>query len=1329
MPADLPLSAAQLGVWFALKAGVPTSAYNIGEYVKILGHVDPAEFEAALRHVVGEVEALCVRFVECDGDPKQQLGSAPDWCMTYLDVSFGADPVAEAEAWMHADITRPVDLSTGPFFAFALFKSGPQEFLWYVRYHHLVADAFSGLLIARRVAEVYSAIASGLPVEHKIPGSLPALVAEDAAYRASGHFKADRQYWLDLLADCPEPPGLGLRTAPASGQLLHQVAELPASTVAQLQQFAQSLDLTFPQVMTLAVAIFIHRLTEAEDVVLGQLMTARMSPNARQTPAMVTNVVPLRLAIRPDMRVEELAVQVRRNVRSGMRHQRYRIADMRRDLRRIDRPIVRQAVSVRPFEYASTFAGSHGTIRTISAGPADDLNVHVVYDQSEHGAWYVEFDANPALYDGTFLTLLQHRFLQLLEAMHDPGALIGTLDILPSDERQRILIDWNQTRSDYRHDRQAHELFEEQARRTPDRVAAVFERHHLTYRELNQQADHLARHLVHLGVGPNERVALHVERSLEMLICVLGILKSGGAYVPLDPNYPRDRLDFILRDCQPLVLLTQRSLRDRLHAPDAQVLYVDALPTKPAAARQTHPEASRQANDLAYVLYTSGSTGRPKGVQIPHRALVNFLQSMQVEPGITADDSLLAVTSLSFDIAVLELLLPLITGGRVTIASAEAAADPIRLANLMQDCDATIMQATPATWRLLLEAGWQGSQKLKILCGGEAWSAELAGNLLPRCASLWNMYGPTETTVWSAVAKIQKDQPVLIGLPIANTKFYVLDGNRQPVPIAVPGELHIGGDGLALGYLNRPELTRERFIADPFSVDPAARMYQTGDRVRHLPDGRLEFLGRFDHQVKIRGFRIELGEIEAVLRQHPGVQDAVVTARDDAAGDKRLVAYVTGNGPGSAPVDSMRDFLLRKLAPYMVPSTFVSLDTFPLTPNGKVDRNALPVPNDRTRHATARARVAPRTPLEQRLADFWCESLHCTEVSIHDNFFDLGGDSLSMLRLSLAIEQATGQNCPLPWIFEAPTVAEMAALLGRSESPSGYTPLVLLRPGDDDAPPVFIVHPINGSTVQLIPMAKTFSGRNPIYGIQAKGFDGSDIPLASIDAMADRYLSAITDVQPHGPYLLSGMCFGGLIAIEIARRLTERGDSVGLLTLLDTYPHPRHWPFRFRMNYLVMRRINEAWSTFKALNRREAIGYGARLLRQAVRKSAAMMSGGRSYIPAPETLPPTIRAVFEACSVAADNYQPRFYPGKVSYLMCGFHAYLPAGPAAAWSGLFGQLDVHNAPVLMPPEYVGGWLFDRVQEVMAEKITGHGTSRKLESDTPLQRSDALLPASR
>jgi amino acid adenylation domain-containing protein len=937
---------------------------------------------------------------------------------------------------------------------------------------------------------------------------------------------------------------------------------------------------------------------------------------------------------------------------------------------------------------------------TVSNGPVDDLNIFVVYDLAEQGDTRIEFVANPAAYDQETLARLQCRFLRLLAAVDDPAALIGTLDMLPPDERRQILIDRNQTDAGYPHCRQIHELFEEQARRTPDRVAAVFERQRLTYRELNEQADRVARNLALLGVGPNERVALHVERSLGMLIGLLGILKAGGAYVPLDPNYPRDRLEFILEDCEPLVLLTEQSLRDRLQPRNAATLCLDAMPLQPAV---TGPAINlRQASDLAYVLYTSGSTGQPKGVQIPHRAMVNFLCAMRREPGIAAEDRLLAVTSLSFDIAGLELLLPLICGAQVTIAPGEIAASGVYLARLMRDSGATIMQATPATWKILLESGWQGSRDLRILCGGEAWSADLADALLARCASLWNMYGPTETTVWSSVARIERHQPVLIGPPIANTVFYVLDRYRQPVPFGVPGELFIGGDGVARGYLNRPELTRERFVADPFSDKPAARMYQTGDRVRQRSDGRLEFLGRLDHQVKIRGFRIETGEIEVVLRRHPGVRDAVVVARADRTGENRLLAYVIAGGPKPVAVGELRDFLRRKLTPYMVPAAIIPLDAFPLTPNGKVDRNALPLPADQARRDTGVEWIAPRTPSEQLVARLWCDCLQLGQVGINDNFFDLGGDSLAMLRLGLEIERATGQSFPTTYIFNAPTVAGMARILGGRKAISNRSPVVLLRPGSD-GPPVFMVHPISGSTVQLIPVAQAFPGRNTIYGIQARGLDGIDAANDRVESMVEYYLNAITELQPHGPYLLMGLCFGGLVAIEIARRLTERGETIDMLACLDTFPHPRYCPFKLRLEYYLIHRVKEAVKTLRGMNRQEMVSYVTTKLKLLLRQSAAQVTGRRSLPTASDFLPPAIKTVFESSVAAAMHYRPLYYAGKMNFLVGGYHAYPEHAPTAVWGGLVGRLEVHSVPAECAlvasrhAEYVANWLFNRIQD--------------------------------
>jgi amino acid adenylation domain-containing protein len=482
-----------------------------------------------------------------------------------------------------------------------------------------------------------------------------------------------------------------------------------------------------------------------------------------------------------------------------------------------------------------------------------------------------------------------------------------------------------------------------------------------------------------------------------MLAGVLGVLKAGAAYVPLDPEFPRERIAAVVEDAAPTLVLTEQTVAARLGLPPARVVCLDAVRSDVARESDKTPATAVTPADLAYVIYTSGSTGKPKGVQISHRALVNLLCAMAHKPGLTARDTLLAVTTLAFDIAALELYLPLCVGGRVVVATRDDTLDGHRLLALLRSCGATVMQATPATWRLLLEAGWDKMPGLKILCGGEALPRDLADALLARSASVWNMYGPTETTVWSATSQVEPGPgPVAIGPPIANTEFYVLDEQCRPVPVGVAGELHIGGDSVANGYWNRPDLTKEKFIPDPFRPGDGRRLYRTGDLVRHRPDGSLEFLSRLDTQVKVRGFRIETAEVEHVLKQYPGVRACVVVAREDTPGDRRLVAYLVAAPPTPA-AGALRDFIAAKLPAYMVPSAFVMLDALPQTPNGKIDRKALPAPQHQA--APPRDRVPPRTPHEQTLAAICAEVLASQEVGVHDSLFDLGADSLQVFQI------------------------------------------------------------------------------------------------------------------------------------------------------------------------------------------------------------------------------------------------------------------------------------------------------------------------------------------
>ena len=560
-----------------------------------------------------------------------------------------------------------------------------------------------------------------------------------------------------------------------------------------------------------------------------------------------------------------------------------------------------------------------------------------------------------------------------------------------------------------------------------------FEGHNMTFEALDRRANQLAHFLQKLGVGPGSLVGVSIKRSLEMVISLLGILKAGGAYVPMDPTYPSERLQFILADTRAQVVITQEATAEFFGSTSAQAICLDSDWQNIAQESEDCPAVVVTSTHPAYVIHTSGSTGTPKGVQVPHRAVVNFLYTMAREPGLTAEDILLAVTTLSFDIAGLELFLPLTQGARVVIASRATAGNGEQLSQALQSSRATIMQATPTTWQTLLNVGWQGSPDLKILCGGEALSRELADQLLPRCASLWNLYGPTETTIWSSLYRVQADsRPVPIGRPIGNTQCYVLDEQMHIVPVGVVGELYISGDGLADGYLNQPQLTAEKFLPNPLAKKHGSRLYRTGDLVRNWPDGNLEYIGRNDHQVKVRGHRIELGEIECLLNQHPAIHQCVVIVREDIPGDQRITAYYIPS-EGSAPTTSeLYQFLHAHLPEYMLPSSFMLLEEFPLTPNGKINRKALLAPNQ-TRPDIEKAFVPPHDAVEEVIAGIMASVLNLEQVGIHDNFFDLGGHSLLATQLVSRIREIFG-IVTLRTFFQTPTVAGVAETLLKDPS-------------------------------------------------------------------------------------------------------------------------------------------------------------------------------------------------------------------------------------------------------------------------------------------------------
>jgi amino acid adenylation domain-containing protein/thioester reductase-like protein len=836
---------------------------------------------------------------------------------------------------------------------------------------------------------------------------------------------------------------------------------MDAELYGQLKALSQEQGTTLFMTLLAAFQALLHRYSKQEQFLVGSVTAGRNHPELTGSVGYFINPIALRADFSGNPTFHELLQRVRRTTLGAFEHQDYPPALLAKRLgiqRDASRPplfetmFILQKAQEAEVQALSPFAlGLDGARMSVDGlllesialgGEPAQFDLTMMMAETEQGL-AAALQYNTDLFDAkTIQRLLGHFHSLLQEIVTDPLKPVSGYTLLSESESRQLLLDWNQTQKYYPRDLCIHDLFKEQAKRTPDAVAVQFENQSLTYRELDRRADQLASVLTDQGVKPGTLVGLLVKRSLDMLIGLFGVLKAGGAYLPLDPSFPSGRLTFMLEDSSAKILLTQSSLFSELPESNAHVICIDEIDS--SSEPPNSMAVTVKADDLAYVIYTSGSTGKPKGVQIHHRAVVNFLCSLHENLGINASDALLAITTLSFDIAVLELILPLTVGARVVIASSEVAGDGALLAQALTDAQATLMQATPASWRLLLEAGWQGKDDLKILCGGESLTNDLAEQLRSRGSQLWNLYGPTETTIWSTVYQVTSEpirglsNTIPIGRPIANTQIYVLDSNLKPVPIGVIGDLYIGGDGVSRGYLNRPELTAERFIPSPFEASSV--IYKTGDLARYLSDGNLEFFGRSDQQVKVRGFRIETGEVEAAMAEHPSVRQAAVLAWSERSSDAALVAYVVpGEGQNEPEAGQLREFLRLKLPEYMVPSIFVNLKALPLTPNGKVDRKALPSPSPVRRDLRA-PYVEPRTPLELELTEICAQVLGLENqnghfaVGVNDDFFDLGGHSLLGTRLVFLLREKYGleaADLPLRTLFEQPTVANLAQTIER----------------------------------------------------------------------------------------------------------------------------------------------------------------------------------------------------------------------------------------------------------------------------------------------------------
>ncbi|MFE7275303.1 amino acid adenylation domain-containing protein [Streptomyces sp. NPDC057623] len=1033
---DLDLSAAQRSMWFGQRLDPVGPAYNVGEYTEIHGPVDPRHFRAATRQVVAATETLRVRFAAADDTVRQFVEAGPDRDLPVVDLADEPDAMAAAQAWMTADFGTPFDLDRSPLFRYALLKLADAHWIWYQRYHHIAVDGYSCSLIAARVADAYTARVAGIP--HTPPAApLAPLVAADEAYRTGERHTKDQTYWTGTLADRPDAVGLSAGPPQVAARFLRRTGRLPEAAGDLVHAAAERAGTRWSRVVLAATAAYLHRLTGARDIVLGLAVSARESETELATPGMASNVLPLRLSVRPDTAAFDLVRRTATATRDLLAHQRLRGEDLRRELdwpqggRRFFGPVV----NIMAFGPELRFAGHPTTRHNLSTGPIEDLAFNV-YDRADGRGIRVDLDASPELYTDAELTAHHRRFTHFVErfagAALGPGTPVGRVETALAGEHSRLV-----GADPGRGEASVPALFAARVAADPTGVALRSDLAHgerdIGYGELNARANRLAHRLIALGVRPEDRVAVLMRRSDHLVLALLAVLKAGGAYVGLDPRAPGARTRRILAETRAAILLTEAESEPTEETCDGPVVVIvpDAsLATEP----DTDPDIALHPAQLAYISYTSGSTGTPKGVAVTHRDITALATDAAFEGGAHARVPLHSPTA--FDASTYELWVPLLTGGTVVVADPDEEMDAAAVARLTKRHGLTALWLTAGLFRLAAEEAPGCFTGLRqVWTGGEAVPAAAVRRVLDACPGLTvtDGYGPTETTTFATYRPCPPGAPVPdplpIGRPLDGMRAHVLDGTLQPVPTGTVGELYVAGPGVARGYLNRPDATAERFVADPFGP-PGARMYRTGDRVRVTPDGELAFLGRADGQIKLRGFRIEPGEIEAALAGHPGVAQAVAVVRADPPGDRRLVAYaVPAEGAAPAP-DALRDHLAARLPDYMVPSALVVLDRLPLTANGKLDRAALPVPPTVTAGSAAARGAAARTPYEAVLCGLFADVLGLPEVGAGDGFFALGGHSLLALRLLGRVRAALGAELTLRDVFRAPTPAGLARLIG-----------------------------------------------------------------------------------------------------------------------------------------------------------------------------------------------------------------------------------------------------------------------------------------------------------
>ena len=1159
-----PLSFSQQRLWFLDKLYQGSSSYNIPGALYLKGALDVMALQETLNEILMRHEALRTTFVTGDGQPMQVIAPKLTWELPIINLEHlsGKDWEREVQQLATEEAKKPFDLAKAPLIRSTLLRLGEEEHVFLLTMHHIISDGWSLGVLMRELATLYAAFstsqASPLP-------ELPIQYADFAVWqrdRLQGELlKTQLNYWKQQLSgDLPilQLPSDRPRPTVATFAGTKQYFTFSKTLTEALNQLSQQEEVTLFMTLLAAFNTLLYRYTEQEDILVGSSIANRNRAELEGLLGLFVNTLVLRNDLSGNPTFRELLSRVRGVTLDAYAHQDLPFEKLIEELqpeRDLSRNPLFQVMFVLQNTPMPVQEVSGLTLRALEVDSGTAMfDIFLSIAESEQGlTGFLEY--NTDLFDSATITRLIENFQTLLEGIvTNPNQKISELPLLTANEREQLLVEWNDTQSDYLQDASLHQLFEQQIGQLPDALALIGQSEQLTYRQLNQRVNQLAHYLQTLGVTTETLVAICLERSVEMVVGILAILKAGGAYIPLDPNYPRERLAFMLSDSQASVLLTQQKILEKLPQSSAKTVCLDIHKDAIAGESQENPVSTSKADNLAYVIYTSGSTGTPKGVLGTHRGTVNGLHWLWKTYPFEADEVCCQKTAISFVDSVWEIFAPLLKGIPTVIITDSIVKDPQLFLETLANRNVTRVVLVPSLLRVLLDTYGhltKNLSKLKFwITSGEAVSLDLARTfqeVMPS-AKLINLYGSSEVsanvTYYDTSLLPEKSTSVPIGRPIDNTQAYVLDRHLQLTPVGVVGELYIGGDGLAKGYLNRPELTQERFIDNPFV--PGTKLYTTGDLVRYRNNGNLEYLGRHDDQIKIRGFRIELGEIEAAITKHPAVRESVVIAHDNAQDDKRLIAYVVTDEQNLVP--QLSSYLQEKLPDYMVPSAFVVLAAIPLTPNGKVDTRSLPTDN-LIRPNSTKSFVAPRNFTELALAKIWENLLDVSPIGVKDNFFDLGGHSFLAVRLMAQIYERFGNNLPLSTLFENATIEKLGKIVSQPTNLSSDSPLVAIQSSGSKIP-FFCVHAAGGDIIAYLNLAKKLGVEQPFYALEQTP-NQLEPEIMSLEETAAYYLKEVRAVQPEGPYLLGGWCYGGVVAFEMAQQLQRQGQTVDLLVVID----------------------------------------------------------------------------------------------------------------------------------------------------------------------------------